>query len=399
MMLIFATSVFFSLSYFGIPSSCYMTSALDNTESTTTLAVFASKGGRCFKINEMKDKKSCCVWRRGCWNTQTFRTGAPVIPHAAAAAEGSMSVQVESSICHFFQCRCPRKSCKLFSILSQPARRIPAAASAALSFFFFRWQLIRRLRLSAAPSQQTGRNLLLGKSNTSVRLTLRAHQSEEPVIFLHPSTFIFLSVKLNAALLPTCGPQVMHQRGSRRSRNTCAPELMRGRDVDCIIRRVAVRPRGVRRVLLKLLNRGLKIKWSLGSSIYAGEREREREREKTALREVSCLCHLDYVRSSPGARGSSRLWFCTLFLALHNGADGFPLLSVRGTQSATPSQKTLCEKTPVIHSFIHLYIYLFVLFFLLTSVLCEGPKCCADWEGQFYYLQAQIKMRHLALSF
>lgn len=72
---------------------------------------------------------------------------------------------------------------------------IPAAASAAATttadfffffFFFFRWQLIRRLRLPAAPSQRTGRNLLLGKSNTSVRLTLRPHQSEEPVIFLHP---------------------------------------------------------------------------------------------------------------------------------------------------------------------------------------------------------------------
>lgn len=82
---------------------------------------------------------------------------------------------------------------KNLQIILNSARHISAAASAALfSFFFFRWQLIRRLRLSAAPSQRAERNLLLGKSNTSVRLTLRPHQSEEPVIFLRSGRHVHI---------------------------------------------------------------------------------------------------------------------------------------------------------------------------------------------------------------
>lgn len=115
-----------------------------------------------------------------------------------------------------------------------------------------------------------GRNLLLGKSNTSVRLTLRAHQSEEPVIFLHPRRLVHIhlpqrQVKCGSvnklAALRWC---VSEGHAGR----ACVPELMRGYDVDCIVHRVALRPRGVR-----LLNGGLKIKRFLN---VTGGREKER---------------------------------------------------------------------------------------------------------------------------
>lgn len=125
----------------------------------------------------------------GLSNTQTNRTGAPVFPHAAAAAAGgSLPVQADSSICHIL-CRRLRKSCKYFSNLFLPAAPYQPLRPPPFSYFFFfflRWQLIRRLRPSASSSQRTARNWQLRKSNASLRLTLRPHQSQELVIFLHP---------------------------------------------------------------------------------------------------------------------------------------------------------------------------------------------------------------------
>lgn len=128
------------------------------------------------------------MWRRGCWTLrpsgqthllflmQQRQQKAPCLCRWTAAYATFSSVAVPEKAANYSQ----------FSpglpAISQPLPPRPFF----FPFFFLCWQPIRRLRLSAAPSQRTGRNLLLGKSNTSVRLTLRPHQSEEPVIFLHP---------------------------------------------------------------------------------------------------------------------------------------------------------------------------------------------------------------------
>lgn len=183
------------------------------------------------------------------------------------------------------------------------------------------------------------------------------------------STFIFLSVKLNAALLTSCRPS-----------GDASAKLAKVTQHVCARANASPRP-GLHhptccgRTSPSETCSLATVEWRLPNKMIPGTlMEHWWERENVKGRAASCLCHLRYVRSSSGARGSSRLRVCCLFLVLHNGAGAFSLHSAGGGRSATLSQRTLCEKTPVIYSFIHLYISLFILLILFTSFIWEVPN-------------------------